>query len=148
MAGARGLAAPQPALQDSMAMTVSSRGALEPAEEDAVGASQLDPECETAVASQQETARAIIPLLQLRQTFLNSIGLADMGHVFTSYEREEFVKRARAMFEESEEQAHLNQDRSAKRKRWHQHVQQVCGSKRTWEVIAFTGRFDEDMLEQ
>ena len=33
-----------------------------------------------------------------------------------------------------------------KRSRWCRHLQRVCGSKQIWEVLAFTGRFDVDLL--
>ena len=36
--------------------------------------------------------------------------------------------------------------RKQKRKRWHRHLQRVCGTKQIWEVLAFSGRFDIDML--
>ncbi len=35
-----------------------------------------------------------------------------------------------------------------KRKRWQLHLQYVCGSKQTWELLAFTGRFDVRWLER
>ena len=33
-----------------------------------------------------------------------------------------------------------------KRKRWCRHLQRVCGRKHMWEILAFTGRFDLDIL--
>ena len=38
--------------------------------------------------------------------------------------------------------------RAQKRKRWHQHLQRVCGTKETWEILAFAGRFDADILRE
>ena len=38
--------------------------------------------------------------------------------------------------------------RQQKRKRWCRHLQRVCGTKQIWEVLAFSGRFDVDMLTQ
>ena len=38
--------------------------------------------------------------------------------------------------------------RQQKRKRWHRHLQRVCGTKAIWEVLAFSGRFDPGCLEQ
>jgi hypothetical protein len=38
--------------------------------------------------------------------------------------------------------------RAQKRKRWCRHLQRVCGTKQIWEILAFTGRFDADILRQ
>ncbi len=38
--------------------------------------------------------------------------------------------------------------RQQKRKRWCRHLQRVCGTKQIWEVLAYTGRFDVDLLRQ
>ena len=35
-----------------------------------------------------------------------------------------------------------------KRKRWHRHLQRVCGTKQIWEVLAYSGRFDVQYLSQ
>ena len=35
-----------------------------------------------------------------------------------------------------------------KRKRWHRHLQRICGTKQIWEVLAFSGRFDVRYLTQ
>ena len=35
-----------------------------------------------------------------------------------------------------------------KRKRWCRHLQRVAGSKQFWEVLAFTGRFDAELLRR
>ena len=35
-----------------------------------------------------------------------------------------------------------------KQKRWCRHLQCVCGTKQIWEGLAFSGRFDADMLRQ
>ena len=36
--------------------------------------------------------------------------------------------------------------RGQKRKRWCRHLQRVGGTKQIWELLAFSGRFDVDML--
>ena len=38
--------------------------------------------------------------------------------------------------------------RKQKRKRWCRHLQRVCGTKQIWEILAFTGRFDADILRE
>ena len=38
--------------------------------------------------------------------------------------------------------------RQQKRKRWHRHLQRICGTKQIWEVLVFSGFFDRLMLEQ
>ena len=63
-------------------------------------ASQLGQAC----ASQEETWRAIRDVLELRQSYLKSKGIEDLRHVLTSDERNELTKRARADYEDSEEQ--------------------------------------------
>ena len=63
-------------------------------------ASQLGLAC----ASQEETWRAIRDVLELRQSYLKSKGIKDLRHVLTSDERIELTKRARADYEDSEEQ--------------------------------------------
>ena len=35
-----------------------------------------------------------------------------------------------------------------KHKRWCRHLQRVCGTKQLWEVLAFKGIFDLDMLAE
>ena len=35
-----------------------------------------------------------------------------------------------------------------KRKRWHRHLQRICGTKQIWEVLLFSGRFDVRFLSQ
>ena len=35
-----------------------------------------------------------------------------------------------------------------KHKRWCRHLQRVCGTKQLWEVLAFSGTFDLDMLAE
>ena len=57
-----------------------------------------------AFASQEETWRAIRNALELRQSYLKSKGIEDLRHVLTSDERAELTERARADFEDSEEQ--------------------------------------------
>ena len=38
--------------------------------------------------------------------------------------------------------------RQQKRKRWCRHLQRVCGTKQIWEVLAYTGNFDVEYIEQ
>ena len=38
--------------------------------------------------------------------------------------------------------------RKQKRKRWHRHLQRVCGSKQIWETLADTGRFAVDIFRE
>ena len=38
--------------------------------------------------------------------------------------------------------------RMQKRKRWCRHLQRVCGTKQIWEALAYTGRFDADILRE
>ena len=71
------------------------RKRVEPAD-----ASQLGHAC----ASQEETWRAIRDVLELRQSYLKSKGIEDLRHVLTNDERNELTKRARADYEDSEEQ--------------------------------------------
>ena len=66
-------------------------------------ASQLGHAC----ASKEETWRAIRDVLELRQSYLKSKGIKDLSHVLTSDERMELTKRARADYEDSEEQRKL-----------------------------------------
>ena len=67
-----------------------------------------------AFASQAETARAIVSVLQLRQSFLQRKNIADLGRLFSHEEREEVVKGVRDMYHASEEQQKL-QDRDTKK---------------------------------
>jgi len=141
-----------------------------------------------AFASQEETCRTIRNVLELRQSYLKSKGIENLRHVLTNDERAELTKRARADYEDLEEQRVLQHTdvekgkakgkgwrskeatgrgrgkgrgapqpatgslpaflRAQKRKRWHQHLQQVCGTKEIWETLAFTGRFDADILRE
>ena len=57
-----------------------------------------------AFASQQETWRAIRDVLELRQIYLKSKGIEDLRHVLTSDERAELTKRARADYDDPEDQ--------------------------------------------
>ena len=66
-------------------------------------ASQPDQAC----ASQEETWRAIRDVLELRQSYLKSKGIEDLRHVLTKDERKELSKRAKADYEDSEEQRSL-----------------------------------------
>ena len=38
--------------------------------------------------------------------------------------------------------------KNQKRKRWHRHLQRICGSKQVWEILSFTGCFDPGLLEK
>ena len=132
---------------------------------------------DTAYASQEETGQAILCVLQVREEFLRRKNITNARRVLTPSERGELVQSARQEYEESEEQLAL-QERDAvkgkaagkgskglqnslkqqrrlnnflkqqRRKRWYQHLQRVCGSKQMWEVLAFSGRFDVDLLTQ
>ena len=165
-----------------------------------------------ACASQEETWRAIRDVLELRQSYLKSKGIEDLRHVLTKDERKELSKRAKADYEDSEEQRSLQEldikkgkdegrewmgrgalrrskaksqsdgkgDRSRgapqsmtrkstalskghergatgslenflevqKWKRWCRQLQSICGTKEIWEMLAFTGRFDAEMLRE
>ena len=135
-------------------------------------------ETSTAFASQEETRRVIVSVLQCRQRFLRSKGILDMFHVLTDDERSEMIAAARKMFEGSPEQLLLQARdfvtglakgmaragcagdapqptgkgilhpflREQKHKRWCRHLEHVCGTKQVWEVLAYTGRFDADLL--
>ena len=35
-----------------------------------------------------------------------------------------------------------------KRKRFHRHLQRICGTKQIWEVLVFSGRFDVEALTE
>ena len=131
-------------------------------------ASQLD----LALAAQEETCRAIVNVLELRQSYLESKGIKDLRYVLTGDQRVELIKRAKAEYEDSEEQRILQYAgvkkwnakrklwgrkevkslpaflRTEKKKRWHQHLQQVCGTRQIWKVLAFTGCFDPDSLRE
>ena len=150
-----------------------------------------------AFASQEETWRAIRDVLELRQSYLKSKGIKDLSHVLTSDERMELTKRARADYEDSEEQQQLQKKdvekgktkgkgwtgqetagsrcapqpstrkgkakskgdgkgsrsrgapqlatgslatflRVQKQKRWRRHLQEICGTKQIWEILAST----------
>ena len=171
------------------------RRCAQPAEGDSAGAPQPGSDYDTAFASQAETARAILSVLQVRHEFLRSKNIADLRHVLTDTQRGELVKCVRKKYEVSEQQLAL-QERDAekgkakgktakqgadgtkgsrgapqpaskgskaqgtgkgslakflkeqRRKRWCRHLQRVCGTKQIWEVLAFSGRFDVDMLRQ
>ena len=76
-------AAPQPGEEEDYA------GASQPGQEKEVG------EGSAAFASQEETGRAIFSVLQRRQRFFWSKGIADVRHVLTSDERGELTKAVR-----------------------------------------------------
>ena len=137
-----------------------------------------------AFASQERTCRAIQDVLELRQSYLRSNGIELVLTVLTNKQRVELVERARAQFENSQEQRDLKMrdvriwelkqkerdsngairrgnwtGRSArqpaqeilrvfldskKQKRWCQHLHDVYGTERIWEILAFTGTFDPD----
>ncbi len=61
----------------------------------------------TAFASREETRQAILSVLQLRQKFMWSKGVANMRYVLTGNERGEPAKAARFSYETYEEQLHL-----------------------------------------
>ena len=139
---------------------------------------------ETAFASQAETYRAIVSVLEMRREFLASKDINNLDHVLNETERREIVQHARAQYEHTDDQiarqqadeAHWHEmrvpggkgskgkgskgkgkalNKSLKqymigqmRKRWHRHLQRVCGSKQIWEVLVFSGRFDADTLSQ
>ena len=145
-----------------------------------------------AFASQEMTCRAIQKVLELRQRYLRSQGISadnfQRRAVLTNKQRVELVERARAHFENSQEQRDLKMrdvriwelkqkerdsngairrgnwtGRSArqpaqetlrvfldtkKQKRWCQHLHDVYGTERIWEILAFTGTFDPDTFGQ
>ena len=94
-----------------------------------------------------------------------------MRHVLNEDERGDLVKEAREAYEQTPQQielkdrdleravaqaeargapqpaaGHNNYLRQQKRKRWHRHLQRVAGTKQIWEVLAFSGRFEVQML--
>ena len=135
-----------------------------------------------AFASQERTCRAIQDVLELRQSYLRSNGIELVFNSLSNKQRVELVERARAHFENSQEQRDLKMrdvriwelkqkerdsngasrrgnwtGRSArqlaqemlsafldrkKQKRWCQHLHDVYGTERIWEILAFTGTFD------
>ena len=133
-----------------------------------------------ALASQEETCRAIGNVLELRHSYLESKGIEDPFHILMDAERDELIKWAKAQYEGSEEQRFLqsadarkwkpkgkqskrkggkSRGRNApqlaqgtlsdflltqKKKRWRVHLEEVCGTKQIWEVLAFTGWFHSD----
>eukprot|EP00959_Pyramimonas_sp_CCMP1952_P356459 7464944-Pyramimonas_sp.AAC.1 len=66
-------------------------------------------DADTAYASQEETARAILSVLRVRQQFLQSKGAVDMRHVLTDDQRRELVQRVRQEREQSDHQRALQQ---------------------------------------
>ena len=68
-----------------------------------------------ALASQEETCRAIGNVLELRHSYLESKGIEDPCHILMDAERDELIKRAKAEYEGSEEQQFLQ---SADAKKW------------------------------
>ena len=77
----------------------------------------------TAFASREETGRAILKVLLLRQTFLQSKGIADIRHVLTAPERGELTKAARQKYEETEEQRLLQaRDKGNRERQTHRRV--------------------------
>ena len=133
-----------------------------------------------ALASQEETCRAIGNVLELRHSYLERKGIEDPFHILMGAERDELMKWAKAEYEGSEEQRFLQsadakkwkpkgkqskrkggkaRGRDApqlaqgtlsdflltqKKKRWRVHLEEVCGTKEIWEVLAFTGWFHSD----
>ena len=37
--------------------------------------------------------------------------------------------------------------KNQKRKRWHRHLQRICGTKQVWEILSFTGCFDPALIQ-
>ena len=37
--------------------------------------------------------------------------------------------------------------KNQKRKRWHRHLQRICGSKQVWEILSFTGCFELALIQ-
>ena len=37
--------------------------------------------------------------------------------------------------------------KNQKRKRWHRHLQRICGSKQVWEILSFTGCFEPALIQ-
>ena len=135
-----------------------------------------------AFASQERTCRAIQDVLELRQSYLRSNGIELVLNSLSNKQRVELVERARAHFENSQEQRdleirdvriweHKQKERDSngvsrrgnwtgrsarqpaqemlsaflgtkKQKRWCQHLHDVYGTERIWEILAFTGTFD------
>ena len=149
------------------------------------GAGELD----HALASEQETFRAIRDVLERRQIYLQSKGIKNLDHKMDEDQRAEFCKEVRKEFENLEDQqtrqasdkdvnyaayvVKVKQQcvewvrdgkgrcarqpvmvssatfvKNQKRKRWHRHLQRICGSKQVWEILSFTGRFDPGLLEK
>ena len=159
-------------------------------QDDVAGAPQPGGDDETdeggnVLASENETWRAIVSVLQVREQFLATIGVNDPTHLLSDPERIQMVAAVRKAYEALPDQVSLQrrdhayalahgytppQDeedaagaaqpsgrakgkgsvrhyvRMQKRKRWCRHLQRVAGTKQIWEVIAFSGRFDEETL--
>ena len=37
--------------------------------------------------------------------------------------------------------------KNQKRKRWHRHLQRICGTKQVWEILSFTGCFEPALIQ-
>ena len=106
-----------------------------------------------AYATDADTVRAILCVLQVRHNFLQRKQIADKGHVLTERERAELVQYERSQFNNSPEQQVLQAKdeekwqqikakkhpgnrqhylRAEERKRWCHHLQRVSGS---WLVL-------------
>ena len=108
----------------------------------------------------EETGQAILSVLEIRQRFLRQRGITDIRYILTGAERAALVRTAKSEYDGSAEQVVLQERDAAQaakvafkggvshfvrkqlRKRWHRHLQRVCGSKQIWELLAFTGEFD------
>ena len=134
------------------------RRSAETAADDSAAASQ--PGLQNSFASQAHTVRAIQRVLKVRKRFLDSENISDMRHVLTTEEQGELIQCERRCYEMSKPQLALQMRdaakfkgrgadlvvRQQKHKRWCRHLQRVCGTGQLWEVLAFHGRFDAELL--
>ena len=128
------------------------------------GAGELD----HAFASEQETFLAIRGVLERRWIYLQRKGIKNPGHILDEDQRAEFCKEVRKEYENGEDQQTRQANdkeqwvggnaskagrgkrrfvKNQKRKRWHRHLQRICGTKQVWEILSFTGCFEPALIQ-
>ena len=110
-----------------------------------------------AVVSETFVLNQIKEVIELRETWLQENDLPMDFVMRDNLERKDFLQYAKGLYHAEHDQQTRQKDdldkggaekvRRGKHSRWHRELQRRLGSPALWNMVSFTGRFDENFLQ-